>query len=84
MISMSTTRSWAGLLGPVEDLYVRGREVNVARVGSSVWLAAEHVRTADRIHGLGLEVQTVELSEFAKAEGGVTCLSILFQPHVER
>jgi hypothetical protein len=26
-------------------------------------------------------VQTIDLSEFAKAEGGVTCLSILFRPH---
>jgi dimethylargininase len=51
---------------------------NVALVGSSVCLAAGHPRTADTICRRGFAVRTVELSEFAKAEGGVTCLSILF------
>lgn len=53
---------------------------NGAPIGPSVCVAAEHVRTADRIRGLGFDVQTIDLSEFAKAEGGVTCLSILFDP----
>jgi dimethylargininase len=52
---------------------------NVARVGASVCLAAAHVRTADLLRGLGCDVRTIDLSEFAKAEGGVTCLSILFR-----
>lgn len=50
---------------------------NVCVVNSSVLLAAEHVRTAELIDSLGFNVQPVELSEFAKAEGGVTCLSLL-------
>jgi dimethylargininase len=52
---------------------------NTARVGTVVLMAAEHARTADLIRGLGLDVRAVELSEFAKAEGGVTCLSILLR-----
>jgi dimethylargininase len=64
-------------LVPVPDEEPWG--ANVARVGNSVCLAADHVRTADRVRGLGHAVRTVDLSEFAKAEGGVTCLSILFQ-----
>ena len=51
---------------------------NVALVGSAVCLAAEHKRTAEVIHDRGFDVRTVELAEFAKAEGGVTCLSLLF------
>src|SRR5205085_3776151 len=51
---------------------------NVALVGAHVCLAAEHPRTADMIRGRGFDIRTVELSEFAKAEGGVTCLSLLF------
>jgi dimethylargininase len=51
---------------------------NIALVGGAVCLAAEHKRTAEMIHQRGLDVRTVELSEFAKAEGGVTCLSLLF------
>lgn len=50
---------------------------NVALVGSSVLMAAEHPRTADLTRGLGFTVRQVDLSEFAKAEGGVTCLSLL-------
>ncbi len=50
---------------------------NVARVGGAVCLAAAHVRTADLVRGLGFDVRAVDLSEFAKSEGGVTCLSIL-------
>ncbi len=50
---------------------------NVALVRNRVLLAAEHAQTAELIDGLGFDTQTIELSEFAKAEGGVTCLSLL-------
>jgi dimethylargininase len=50
---------------------------NAVRVGTSLCLAAAHVRTAGLVRGLGFDVRVVDLSEFAKAEGGVTCLSIL-------
>ncbi len=53
---------------------------NTARVGGSVCLAAGQPRTAELIRGLGFDVRTIDLSEFAKAEGGVTCLSLLFAP----
>jgi dimethylargininase len=50
---------------------------NVAVVGSTVCLPAAHPRTADLIGRLGFAVRAVDLSEFAKAEGCVTCLSLL-------
>jgi dimethylargininase len=50
---------------------------NVMCHGDRVIAAAEHRQTADLIRGLGFELRTVELDEFAKAEGGVTCLSLL-------
>jgi dimethylargininase len=50
---------------------------NVALVRSKVVLAAAHVQTAELIDSLGFTVQAIELTEFAKAEGGVTCLSLL-------
>ena len=53
---------------------------NVALVGTSVCLAAAHPRTAGMIRARGFQVRAVDLSEFAKAEGGVTCLSILLHP----
>jgi len=52
---------------------------NVALVGGGVCVAADHVETVGVIRERGCEVCTVDLSEFAKAEGGVTCLSILLQ-----
>jgi dimethylargininase len=52
---------------------------NVARVGTSLIAAAAFARTADTIRALGYDIRTIDLSEFAKAEGGVTCLSLLFR-----
>lgn len=49
---------------------------NVALARSSVLLNAAHVRTAELIEGLGFHVRANDLSEFAKAEGGVTCLGL--------
>jgi dimethylargininase len=51
---------------------------NIVRIGETVCMAAAQVRTADLVRGLGFNVRTVDISEFAKAEGGVTCLSLLF------
>lgn len=50
---------------------------NTLTIGSTVCLAAEHVRTADLLRQRGFHARTVNLSEFMKAEGGVTCLSLL-------
>jgi dimethylargininase len=49
---------------------------NVALVNDAVLIGAAHKQTAGLIEGLGFKVTTVELSEFAKAEGGVTCLAL--------
>jgi dimethylargininase len=50
---------------------------NVVCVGGRVIAAAEHVQTANLIGRLGFELCPVSLGEFAKAEGGATCLSLL-------
>ena len=51
---------------------------DVAFVGDIVCMAAEHPGTARLVESLGFTVQTTPLSEFAKAEGAVTCLSLIF------
>jgi dimethylargininase len=51
---------------------------DVLLAGEIVCVAAQQVRTAEMIRQRGFDVRTIDLSEFAKAEGGVTCLSILF------
>ncbi len=52
---------------------------NVLLVDGIVVMAAAHPQTADLVLRLGFEVRTAALSEFAKAEGAVTCLSLLFE-----
>jgi dimethylargininase len=51
---------------------------NTLLIGTTVCMAAEHVRAAAALRRRGLDVRTVPLSEFAKAEGGVTCLALIF------
>jgi dimethylargininase len=50
---------------------------NVALVGDRVLMAAAHPKTIALVKSRGFEVDTVDLSEFAKAEGCVTCLSVV-------
>jgi dimethylargininase len=45
-----------------------------------VIVGASFPRTNARLEKLGFSVRSVDLSEFAKAEGGVTCLSLIFRP----
>jgi dimethylargininase len=68
----------------------RGREVvavdpaepwgaNVLHVGGSVCVSASFPRTAEMLSARGRDVHAVEVSEFAKAEAGMTCMSLLFR-----
>lgn len=52
---------------------------NVACLNGRVVAAAANRQTNDLIRSLGFDVRPVELGEYAKAEGGVTCLSILLR-----
>jgi dimethylargininase len=52
---------------------------DVACVMDTVVASAAFPRTNSRLQELGFSVRQVDLSEFAKAEGGVTCLSLIFQ-----
>lgn len=54
-----------------------GWGANVLPVGETIVLPAAHVRTAELLAQAGFPVTAVDISEFAKAEGGVTCLSLL-------
>jgi dimethylargininase len=52
---------------------------NALRVGAAVLFPAAYPRTADRLRRLGIQVKLVDVSEIAKAEGGLTCCSILLR-----
>jgi len=50
---------------------------NVLLIGASIVCAAEHPKTRARIEARGLVTHAVPAGELAKAEGGVTCCSII-------
>ena len=52
---------------------------NVLQVAGSVCVGAAFPRTAEMLSARGYDVRAVEVSEFAKAEGGLTCMSLLFR-----
>ncbi len=51
---------------------------NVLRVGDTILFAASFPRTGSRLASAGFEVRPVDASELAKAEGALTCCSLLF------
>src|SRR5215216_2140392 len=68
------------LRGVVNKVVVPPEEAaagNVLAVGTTVVMPAGCPRTAAAVAALGFEVREVDLSEFAKADGGATCLSLL-------
>lgn len=50
---------------------------NVLWVGDALVVSAQHPRTAERLSRRGWAVHTVPAAELAKAEGGVTCCTLL-------
>jgi dimethylargininase len=52
---------------------------NVVLIGDRVLCAASHERTNERLQKAGLDLLLVDVSELAKAEGAVTCCSIIFE-----
>ncbi len=51
---------------------------NALRVEDRLILNAAFPRTADKIEWLGFEAERVDISEFGKAEAGLTCMSLIF------
>ena len=51
---------------------------NALAVGPGVLYPAAFPRTRDRLLARGLDVRALDVSELAKAEGGVTCCSLVF------
>jgi dimethylargininase len=67
---------------PFELLAVAPEEpeaANALRIGDAVVYPTHHPRTAERLARAGIRVVQVPCTELAKAEGGVTCCSLLFE-----
>lgn len=54
------------------------RAGNALRIGDTVLTATEHPRTRTRLLDHGIACRSVDANELAKAEGGLTCCSIVF------
>jgi dimethylargininase len=50
---------------------------NALRIDDAVVTSASAPRTGERLESMGLRVESVDLSELAKAEAGVTCCSLI-------
>jgi dimethylargininase len=53
---------------------------NIVRVGPHLIYSAAFPRTLARLQEHGYDVTAVDVSEIAKAEGAVTCCSLIFRP----
>jgi dimethylargininase len=68
------------LLAPLRNVAVHPEEpfaANVLRLGDSVLVPTNAPRTAERLRAAGIRVAPLDMSELAKAEGGLTCCCIL-------
>ena len=52
---------------------------NALRIGDGVIFPAAYRWTRERLDAAGARVRTVDVDELAKAEGGVTCCSLVFE-----
>ena len=52
---------------------------NIVRVGDGLLYPRAFPRTRDRLAARGFDVTSVDVSELAKAEGAVTCCSLIFE-----
>jgi dimethylargininase len=63
------------IIAPPEEAYA----VNALGLGESVIVPAGYPRVASLLRARGFTVLTVPVSEFAKADGGVTCLAMVWE-----
>ena len=69
-------------IAPLETIAVDPGEpfaANALRIGKIVIHPAEFMRTRERLEARGIRVRTVPAGELAKAEGGVTCCSVVVE-----
>lgn len=70
-------RTWPGMRF-VAVASVEPHAANAVRVGDTVVHAASGPRTRERLEAAGLQVLSVDVSEMEKAEGAVSCCSVIF------
>jgi dimethylargininase len=69
------------LFGSVKSIEIDASEpyaANAVLIGGSLLYASSFPKTQSRLEASGLRLLTVEADELAKAEGAVTCCSLIF------
>jgi dimethylargininase len=72
----------AGAIRGVELLEIDPREpyaANILKAGGGYIYSSAFPRTADLLQRSGLQLNMIDMSELAKAEGAVTCCSLIFR-----
>jgi dimethylargininase len=82
--SLLINRNWvaADPFGPMRLIEVPPEEAaaaNALRIENTVVFPAAYPRTRQRLEDEGIRVRTLDVSELAKAEGGLTCCSLIFR-----
>lgn len=82
--TLLVNRGWLGVsaFGGMELLDVAPSEpmgANALLVGQTVIYPSAYERTRERLEGRGIALRVVDASELAKAEGGVTCCSLIIE-----
>lgn len=54
---------------------------NILRIGKTICIHSEFTETAEKIEKLGYKIRQINISEFLKAEAGLTCLSLVFKSY---
>lgn len=57
---------------------------NTLRLGDQTLMGDCFPRTRDRLEAMGIRTRTTDISEFMKAEAGLTCMSLLFDGDVDQ
>jgi len=71
-----------GCFATIETMTVAPSEpagANALRIGTAVLYPTQYPETAERLDRAGVRVVPVPCTELAKAEGGVTCCSVVFE-----
>ena len=57
---------------------------NTLRLGHQTLMGDCFPRTRERLEAMGIQTRTTDISEFMKAEAGLTCMSLLFEGDVDQ
>lgn len=52
---------------------------NILRINNTICIHSEFTETAENLEKLGYKIESINISEFLKAEAGLTCLSLVFE-----